>query len=238
MPTTRERPQDDGAHRAEEIMAAVTHRLDRFAEAEEEVQPAVKFPARAKGIYLADVQHAVHRFETQLRFLKRVEELFPCVKTPDGESIPVDIDLPLYAVRHLPDWPLRNFLELLGKRFEGDHKFSVVAAPLVDAISFFRIGLMKFLPPRLMATKASPSFPVLFEAHTKKEGHRVHYTNCFFVDTCNVFGSNVFDWPKPVTEFIKPGRYMFGIWDTAKGDVDLDPAKISVPPLTWTRIEK
>lgn len=182
-------------------------------------------------IYVADVEAAVDRLDTQVRFCNRRNLGFPCIVLP--EPTPVDWSS-LFALFEPDDWPnfrsVQNYewLSSMGPLPIFDILGGIKHVAPAEAISLFRQRLTTFLTVRFSARQSNISAnPGLnFRVITQGVGLRVHWSPAYFFDPNNVFGSPT----SPVDSWIQPGKYIFG----AAGPtfpLKFESAQFDIPPL-------
>jgi hypothetical protein len=194
-----------------------------------------QYESRPLGIFQADVEADVERFSLQVKFCLDNERLFPCLVMASGDPLPIDFTFGAgFYTSPGPQWNLichydthRIFLDIQGQCFEGPTVYSR-AFPPEETKGFFKSRLQRFLASRFKSTEEAesdrPGLPL--RVVTRKSGLRVHYSPAYFFNPALVFGSPT----SPVSGFIQPGRYIFGVVGGDLPKPTFISAEYDIPP--------
>lgn len=176
---------------------------------------------------LEDVEFAVERFGVNLRVADDFGHRYPCLRLRDGDPVPIDVlgcmGYGKSPHRYYPDYYFEPFLYGHPYSPMGSAKARLEPFALDEVVGFFKGLLGSFLTQRLDVTPTTSESP--FTVHTKSPGLRVHYAGRYFIRPDEVFGSPT----SPVKRALRPGIYVFGVYDGATNSLRYSDAAYTVP---------
>ena len=197
-------------------------------------------PPQPADIFTADVEFDVARFNIQYEFSMRHGIPFPCLSSPTIYPIPIDISLGgifpglpqldyLYYGVYGPGFPY-ELAQDIRNRFFQDSNMEVSMRDPAETRGFFKNRVIQFLATRFNAPKQedAKSVALPFRVVTSSTGLRVHYSPAYFFNPSLVFGSPT----SPVDDFIRPGRYIFGVAGPGISKAKFSDAEFDIPDKT------
>ena len=197
------------------------------------------FESELRRTAFKDVDDAAERFGASLALCDWAGIDYPCLGLR-GEGLPIPIDFSVGGVRPtgrlrdlIPSFS-RGFLQRFVARFQrvmGERGATVVRTGTDESVKFFSWHVTNFIGARLAAPNIWTT-GVLFTVHTREPGLRVHYSGKYFIRPDEVFGAPT----TPVKRAIRPGIYVFGVYDIASNAVTYSNASFTVPDVTEAQL--
>lgn len=198
-------------------------------------------PPQPVDIFTADVEFDVARFNAQYEFYVSHGLPFPCLSSPTIYPIPIDISLGggfpglypqldyYYYRMYGPGFPYDLAHELRNRFFEESNVEVSMREP-EETRGFLKSRIIQFLATRFNAPKQenTKSVALPFRVVTSSTGLRVHYSPAYFFNPSLVFGSPT----SPVDDYIRPGRYIFGVAGSSLSKAKFSDAEFDIPDKT------
>ena len=195
------------------------------------------YTSESSEIFVADVESDVDRFGSQLRFCIEDGLSFPCLRLRGGDPLPLDwtfgADIPssdrdsAHRILHCSfDHLDRRAIEGL---FADESGFELIYNEPEEVKGFFGHRLIQFLTSRFKSSKSTQAtLGLTFKVVTSSTGLRIHYSHAYQLSPKRVFGSPT----SPVTGYIQPGRYIFGVAGAGLSSPKFSDAEFDIPPST------